>query len=149
MTSFIDNTVAVGNAWGGQTGGFGTVSANDQGNITLNRGVVMRRNVCANNAAITIGGSTADVIVEGCAVRLNAVGIAVDNTTTSGVWLRGNSFEGVGEAVQGMSSYAPGLSCCCNATDPVTGVAMVIKPFASYTACTAGSCEAHGMPDPW
>jgi hypothetical protein len=148
-TSFLDNTVAVGNAWGGQTGGFGTVSANDQGNLTLNRGVVLRGNVCASNAGIAIGGSTADVVVEGCTVRRNEVGIAVDNATTSGVWLRGNSFEGVAEEVRGMAGYAPGLACCCNATDPATGVATVVKPFISYTACMQGSCEAHGEPDPW
>ena len=148
-TSFINNTVAVGNAWGGQTGGFATVSANDQGALTLNRGVVLRGNVCANNAGIAIGGSTADVVVEGCAVRHNEVGIAVDANTTSGVWLRGNTFEGVDEEVRGFTSYAPGLACCCNATDPATGVPTVIKPFASYAKCTAGSCEANGEPDPW
>jgi len=148
-TSFYNNTVAAGNAWGGQTGGFATVSANDQGNLTLNRGVVLRGNLCASNAAIAIGGSSADVVVEGCAVRFNEVGITVDANTTSGVWLRGNSFEGVAEEVRGMASYAPGLSCCCNATDPATGVPIVVKPFASYATCTAGSCEAHGEPDPW
>ena len=36
-TSFVNNSVLVGNAWGGQTGGFAAVSASDQGNITLNR----------------------------------------------------------------------------------------------------------------
>lgn len=87
----------MGNAWGGQTGGFATVSASDQGNLTLNRGVIFRGNVCANNAGIEIGGNTADVVVENCVVRQNDVGIVVDNTTTSGVWLRGNSFEDVRE----------------------------------------------------
>ena len=36
-TSFVNNSVLVGNAWGGQTGGFSAVSASDQGNTTLNR----------------------------------------------------------------------------------------------------------------
>jgi hypothetical protein len=36
-TTFENNSVLVGNAWGGQTGGFATVSASDQGNLTLNR----------------------------------------------------------------------------------------------------------------
>jgi hypothetical protein len=151
FTSFINNSVAVGNAWGGQTGGFATVSASDQGNLTLNRGVVLRSNVCASNAGIAIGGNTADVVVEGCSVRRNNVGIAVDNATTSGVWLRSNTFEEVGVEVTGMHNYAPGLSSCCNATDPATGVPIVVKPFLSYTTCGAvgGSCEAHGEPDPW
>lgn len=151
FTSFVNNSVAVGNAWGGQTGGFATVSASDQGNLTLNRGVVLRGNTCFNNAPIAIGGNSADVVVEGCSVRHNDVGIAVDNATTSGVWLRGNTFEEVGVEVTGMNNYAPGLSSCCNATDPSTGVPIVVKPFLSYTTCGAvgGSCEAHGEPDPW
>ena len=46
-------------------------------------------------------------------------------------------------------AYAPGLSCCCNGTDAATGVAVVVKPFVSYTACAEGSCEAAGAPDAW
>ena len=148
MTSFLNNTVAVGNAWGGQTGGFATVSASDQGALTLNRGVVFRGNAALSNAAFAVGGSTVDVIVEACAVRDNDVGIAVSNST-SGVWLRGNVFERVAQPLASFVSYAPMLSCCCNATDAATGVAVVVKPMVSFTECSAGSCEAAGEPDPW
>ena len=148
-TIFINNTVAVGNAWGGQTGGFATVSANDQGNITLNRGVVFRGNAALNNAPFSIGGSSADVVVEANHVAHNDVGISVSNATTTGVWLRGNTFEDVAREVVGFVSYAPGLSCCCNGSDALTGVAVVVKPFASYAECGEGSCEAKGQPDPW
>ena len=148
MTSFLSNVVAVGNAWGGQTGGFATVSASDQGGLVLNRAVVLRNNSVLNNAPIAIGGATVDVVVEGCRVAENDVGIAVANTT-AGVWLRGNAFDAVGAPLVDFDFYAPGLSCCCNGTDAATGVAVVVKPFASYTACGSGSCEAGGAPDAW
>jgi len=147
MTSFVDNVVAVGNAWGGQSGGFATASPGGDG-ITYNRAVVFRRNALLSNAPISVGGTTVDVIVEACHVAANDVGIAVSNTT-AGVWLRGNTFDGVAAPLAAFASYAPGLACCCNATDAATGVAVVIKPFQSYTACTAGSCEAAGAPDAW
>lgn len=154
MTQFLDNTVLVGNAWGGQTGGLGTVSSGyAQISGPMNRGIVMRRNALLNNAAIVVGGNSEDVIVEHCTVANNDVGVAVANTT-AGVLLRGNTFANIsGSAQSGFDYYAPGLSCCCNDTDAFTGVKTVVKPFVSYTMCTAavgqGSCEAAGMPDPW
>jgi hypothetical protein len=147
MTSFLDNEVSVGNAWGGQSGGFESVSPID--NTTYNRAVVFRRNAVLSNAPIAVGGATVDVVVEACHVAANDVGIAVSNATTAGVWLRGNTFDGVAAPLAAFISYAPGLHCCCNATDAATGVAVVVKPAASYTACTAGDCEAPGAPDPW
>jgi hypothetical protein len=151
MTSFLDNTVAAGNAWGGQTGGFATASPIGDGAFAYNRAVVLRRNAVLSNAPITVGGATADVVVEACHVAANDVGIAVSNATTAGVWLRGNTFDGVAAPLTAFASYAPGLQCCCNATDAATGVAIVVKPAAAYTACgaPAGSCEAAGAPDPW
>lgn len=135
FTTFNDNTVVVGNAWGGQTGGFGTVSAGDQGNLTLNRGVVFRRNTLLNNAPIAISGSTVDVVVEHCVIRNNEVGIAIANAT-SGVWLRGNYFQDVGLPFAGdVGCEGAGMDCFCNCTDPFTGVALEEKPFAAFGAC--------------
>ena len=113
------------------------------------QGLVFRGNACLNNAAMSIGGRSTDVLVEHNFVSHNDVGISVSPTTTSGVWLRGNTFEDVGTPFASFASYAPGLGCCCNSTDAATNVSIVVKPFASYTECTAGSCEAAGEPNPW
>lgn len=104
MTSFVDNTVAVGNAWGGQTDGFATASPIGD-DVVYNRAVIFRRNTLLNNAPIAIGGATLDVIVEACRVVDNDVGIAVSNTTTAGVWL--NTFDGVAAPLASFESYAP------------------------------------------
>ena len=113
------------------------------------QGVVFRGNACLNNAPISIGGRSTDVVVEHNSVSHNDVGISVSPSTTAGVWLRGNTFEDVGVPIKGFVSYAPGLACCCNATDGATNVSIVLKPFPSYTACEEGSCEAKGQPNPW
>ena len=141
FTTFADNTVSVGNAWGGQTGGLGTVSASDQGSLSLNRGVVFRRNALLNNAPIAISGSTADVVVEHCLVRNNAVGIAVANATTSGVWLRGNAFENVGAPTAAIGGAGAGAHSSCARTDPATGVTVAAEPFAPFAvgACAVGA----------
>ena len=94
--SFLNNSVAVGNAWGGQTGGMETAScagpADCGGNYAgpMNRAIVFRDNVLRSNAAISIGGLTAGVIVEHNTILQNDVGVAVDNATTSSVVVRGN-----------------------------------------------------------
>ena len=93
--SFLGNTVAVGNAWGGQTGGMGTTSCagfTDCGGYDgpMNRAVIFRGNALLNNAAFTIGGLTAGAIIEHNTVEGSAAGITVDYTTTSGIFVRGN-----------------------------------------------------------
>ena len=94
--SFLGNTVAVGQAWGGQTGGMGTTSCagfSDCGGYAgpMNRAVIFRGNSLLNNAAFTIGGLTAGVIIEHNSVEGNLVGLTIDNTTSS-VFVRGNAF---------------------------------------------------------
>ena len=147
---FLGNTVTIGASWGGQSGGFATMTGDDS-NFTgsLNRGLVLRGNAGLSDASIYIGGSTADVVVEHNSVANADVGVAVANTT-SGVLLRGNAYSNIaGQQEVGYDYYAPGLQCCCNATDAATGVAVVLKPMASFTLCTQGSCEAAGTPDPY
>lgn len=147
---FLSNTVVVGASWGGQTGGFATMTGDDA-NFTghLNQGLVFRGNVGESDASFLIGGSTAEVVVEHNRVSNADVGVAVSNTTTTGVLLRGNVFENVGVEVTTFLYYAPGLQCCCNSTDLHTGVATVVKPMVSFTQCLQGSCEAPGTPDPY
>lgn len=87
----------MGNAWGGQTGGMGTTSCAglvDCGGYAgpMNRAIVFRGNALLNNAAFSIGGLTAGVVVENNSVVGNVVGISVDGNTTSSVFVRGNAF---------------------------------------------------------
>jgi hypothetical protein len=125
MVSFLNNTVTVGNAWGGQTGGMATTScigAADCGSLyagPMNRAILFRGNTLLNNAAFSIGGLTAAVVVENNKVANNNVGFTVANTTTA-VFLRGNQFVNVSSQFVGMPSHLP--SRHCNTTDPATGV---------------------------
>jgi hypothetical protein len=144
---FLANTVLVGASYGGQRGGFASMSGDDA-NFTgfLNRGVVFRGNVGESDASILIGGTTAEVVVERNAVRNADVGVSVANTT-AGVLLRGNVYSSVVAEETRFDYYAPGLHCCCNATDALTGVPFVVKPMSSFTVCASGSCEDAGEPD--
>ena len=58
----------------------------------MNRGVIFRGNTLLNNAAFSIAGLTAGVIVEHNTVMQNTLGLTVDNGTTSSVFIRGNVF---------------------------------------------------------
>ncbi len=54
----------------------------------------LRRNILHNNAAISTGGATEDVIVKNSAVRLADAGIRISDTER-GVFLRDNTFDAV------------------------------------------------------
>eukprot|EP00404_Azadinium_spinosum_P026778 CAMPEP_0180688430 /NCGR_PEP_ID=MMETSP1037_2-20121125/73970_1 /TAXON_ID=632150 /ORGANISM="Azadinium spinosum, Strain 3D9" /LENGTH=388 /DNA_ID=CAMNT_0022719257 /DNA_START=61 /DNA_END=1228 /DNA_ORIENTATION=- len=96
---FLANTIEVGNAWGGITSSLTAHTTGEQcGNFTgpLDRGIVMRGNVLKSNANIMLQGTLADVLCEHNIVRDADSGIVVNITAkTSGIWFRGNAFDGV------------------------------------------------------
>jgi hypothetical protein len=99
---FLDNRIAEGYGLAGpeSAGGFSSINAigpyvrGFQG-VTC-RGVVMRRNLINNNAAIVLRGAIHDVLVENNEVKHSSRGIVGDLIARQqGVLLQGNTFEDV------------------------------------------------------
>jgi len=98
---FLDNEILVGNGYGGRSSGMGTV-AGDEAKVfagPLVYGTVFRRNKLHNNATISLGGATAQTIVEHNEVRDADVGIRIRDTVT-GTLFRDNVLEGAAKPVQ-------------------------------------------------
>jgi hypothetical protein len=94
---FFDNEILEGNGYGHRSARFGVV-AGDESKVydgPMVRGAIFRRCVCRNNASFHIGGATADVLIEHCAVRNADIGIQVA-PGVKGFLLRQNSYENVG-----------------------------------------------------
>jgi hypothetical protein len=93
---FFDNEILEGNGYGPRSACFGVVAGDESKAYDgpLVRGAVFRRCVCRNNASFHLGGATADVLVEHCAVRNAEIGIQVASSV-KGVLLRQNSYENV------------------------------------------------------
>lgn len=93
---FLDNEILEGNGYGPRSASFGIVSGDDPKvyDGPLVRQAIFRRNVLHNNARISVGGVTEDVLVEHCTVRHGETGIQV-KPTARGVLLRENRFEDV------------------------------------------------------
>lgn len=102
---FLDNRILEGNAYGHRTGGFGTAAAGEPGDGKGRsvRDVLFRRNTCASNSSITIGGNLHGAVVEHNTIEHADVGITVRPPAT-GVILRGNTLYDVRTPLAG-----PGL----------------------------------------
>ena len=93
---FLGNEVAEGNGFGGRGGGIWVSGGGSSEAVSgpMARGIVLRGNTLRNNASISVGGASEDVILENCAVSHVDSGIRISETTR-GVFLRGNTFDAV------------------------------------------------------
>lgn len=98
---FLDNEILEGNGYGPRSAGFGTIASDESRTFDgpLVRQAIFRRNVLQNNARFSIGGATEDVLVEHCTIRHNENAIEL-KSSTKGVLLRDNVFEGVTRTVE-------------------------------------------------
>ena len=98
---FLDNEILEGNGYGPRSAGFGTIASDESRTFDgpLVRQAIFRRNVLQNNARFSIGGATEDVLVEHCTIRHNEHAIEL-KSSTKGVLLRDNVFEGVTRTVE-------------------------------------------------
>ncbi len=99
---FLDNEIVEGNGYGGRSAMIGAFTSdnNEQYAGPLARGIIFRRNVLRNNAAIRIHATVDDALVEHCTVKDSETGILIGKGPTN-VLLRGNRFERVAKPYEG------------------------------------------------